>query len=201
MASKADIEKLVQEAKPLWLAFRARANRPNYEQDIRNVLIAIADAEAALNKAGRSISKLRLDTLHGEELIADLKATAALQRARNLVDQIIKTAVGLKEFGGDVSRVTSVLIKKPPNRPQAKYVSEVLELMRFYEQKTRKRTLFPKRIDRKTEEANQDSTEFVYQCLRRIDPEIKLKQVISAIRNALIIDKQVNELLRELRVK
>jgi hypothetical protein len=73
--------------------------------------------------------------------------------------------------------------------------------MRFYVDRTGNRTLFPKRMDRKTEEANQDSTEFIHQCLRRIEPEVKLRQVISAIRNAQMMDKQINALLRELRVK
>jgi hypothetical protein len=199
MAGRGEIEKLVEQAKPLWEAFNARARRQGYESDIRDVLIAVGDAESALDTAGRSISKLRLDKLHGDELIALWKASDS--DPRKLLDRIIKTAAGLRNFSGDLSRVTSVLVKRPANRPQAKYVSEALELMRFYEDRTKKRTLFPKRMDRRSEEATQDSTEFIHQCLRRIDPDIKLKQVISAIRNAQIMDKQINALLRELRVK
>jgi hypothetical protein len=199
MASKGDIEDLVKEAKPLWLAFRKRAQNPTYASDIRDVLIAIDNAISALNSAGRSISKLRLDKLHGDELITIWKAAG--NDPHKVVDCIVEAVTRLTDFAGELSQVTSVLLKRPANRPQAKYVLEVLELMRFYVDRTGNRTLFPKRMDRKTEEANQDSTEFIHQCLRRIEPEVKLRQVISAIRNAQMMDKQINALLRELRVK
>jgi hypothetical protein len=199
MAGKHDIEELVKEAKPLWKAFRARARRRNYERNIRDVFISISAAESALDIAGRSISRLWLDKMHKKEMNTIWTATDS--GPDTMISRIMSMEAQLSSFREELSGVTNVLLKRPANRPKAKYVSEVLELMWFYEQRTEKRTLFPKGMDRVKEEAHQDSTEFIYQCLRRIEPDIKLKQAISAIRNAQMLDKQINALLQELRVK
>lgn len=208
------LDRLATEALPIIEAHRRRADDPEYFQRAALALLTIQKASDALFLARHVLDEVKFDATHlaninlgmassgrtfaeHEQRIDDARSYLFdLQLAIAAATQLDLTKAIQKP---KTSNLKSLLkfVAELPKRVHPQYVAETLDLMRFWEEKTGTKVVSPKGYDANTQEALQDSIEFMRLCLHQIDDSIDTAKTITIVRNARLYDLEIRRLISE----
>lgn len=187
--------RLAEKAYPLIVLFKKRANDKQYYTRVRRCITALENVSDPSEAAAALLSESKFDRDHASQINSILASTGELGTDLDqLQDKIRACSRSCEHLATIISLCTGVTAKAKQGRPKKLYVSETRDLMRVYEDVTRKPVVSPKGFDTKTGEAYQPSTEFIRVCLKKIDAAIGTATAITCIRNALKVEGEIRAL-------
>jgi hypothetical protein len=171
---------------------RHRYKHPRYFDHIKKSIAEAESAAKSLEKVKHGL--LLLDVRHIEALVVALDALCALSGDKveevgylEIVKKVDEAATWLEVCAAALKMATGLTPEKPGRgRPSLPYRMPTLELMNVWKDLTGKAVVVPKGTARDktgtSEEATQPSTQFIYLCLKMIDPRVSLANAMTSIK-------------------